>query len=155
MQELLKELHGIDTDKLGELQYLQGRLIGKLEAYIDLGYEMTESEIAKLRKMIDTYLYRNNILVSPRLKTEIVISSDGSDNLVADIPGFGRWLLDNQNEDLFAIGFLPDDEPTLKFESYAFFWHDWMEDLMKTEGITGYSLQYEYVRHYLPKDLVE
>lgn len=87
-------------------------------------------------------------LTTPRLKTTMTVELLDED-IVLSIPGFGRWLMieDGTNE-LFAIGFLPADEQTLEFESLAFFWADWMEDIMITEGINGYSLQYEYVMHY-------
>ncbi len=149
MEELLKELHGIDTDTLGELQYLQGRLIGKLEAYKNLGYEMTEEEVVEVRDMINTYLCRDNIIVSPRLKIELLVNDEGHDGTVVSIPGFGRWLVEHDGHNYFAIDFLPADDQFKEFESLAFFWHDWFDDIVKTEGLEGYSFQYEYTMYHI------
>jgi len=86
-------------------------------------------------------------LTTPRLNTLITVEKLDND-IVMNIEGFGRWLMDDSNKDLFAIGFLPADDQTLEFESLAFFWHDWMEDIMMTEGINGHAVQYEYAMHY-------
>jgi len=87
-------------------------------------------------------------LTTPRLKTELVIDNLDGD-IVMTIEGFGRWLLNDEGEHFMAIGFLPADEQTLEFESLAFFWLDWMDDLTKTEEFHGHSLDYEYLMYHI------
>jgi len=87
-------------------------------------------------------------LTTPRLKTKITIE-DLDGDIVMSIPGFGRWMMDEEGPELFAIGFLPAEEKELEFESLAFFWHDWLEDVMNTRGIHGDSLQYEYAMYHI------
>ena len=105
-------------------------------------------------------MQRNNMqntypmtLTTPRLKTEITIERLDND-IVMFIPGFGRWLMeeDISSEGLFAVGFLPEDDDLFKpleFESVAFFWYDWLEDIMMTEGIDSHAVQFQYVMYHL------
>ena len=86
-------------------------------------------------------------LTTPRLKTQLVIE-DLDGDIVLRIAGFGRWLLSDEGDHFFAMGFLPEEENLMEFESSSFFWHDWFEDILYTIGIHGYSLQFEYVMYY-------
>ena len=87
-------------------------------------------------------------LTTPRLKTQLLIE-DLDGDIVLSIAGFGRWLLSDEGEHFFAIGFLPEDEELLEFESLAFFWHDWLDDIKEAPEFHGYSLQYEYIMYYI------
>ncbi len=54
--DLLATLHSIDTDRIPPMfQYLQGRLIGELEAYVELGQEMPEEKLAVSRKQMKLF----------------------------------------------------------------------------------------------------
>lgn len=155
LAEQLDQLHAIDSDKLGEYQCKQQRLIGSLEAYERTNYVLIEEDIEEINGIITTLENISNKTVAygqpkgqldyPKEKemANIEIFNKTSETIEVlkndEVMLIDGWLRVQTYE-----GMIVEMNYTAvpAVESYVYFWHDYLPRIAKATKLHEWDIQY-------------